>query len=585
MSSVRPDRAVTATSTACLTVEVGGCSKAGVKPENQDAFAVKQPASRGVVDAKGYVACLADGVSSCAQARLASETSVVQFIEDYYCTPDSWSVKQAAGRVLTALNSWLVSQGRTATDAAGMVCTFSSVVFKSASAHVFHAGDSRVYRYRNGNLEQITRDHCQHQGARKSFLTRGLGMDEFLDVDYQVLELEQDDVFLFSSDGIHDFLSDKIIRDKLAAGDSLESTAENIVESALGCGSDDNLTCLLVKITAVPQGELNELERQLAEKVIPPALAVSNKIDQFEVVRVLHSGARSHLYLVENVHNRKRMVLKAPSLNFADDPVYLDGFIREEWVGRRINHPSVMSIFPGAANSPYLYHLCEYIEGATLRQWMYDHPKPTLDRVRALANDLVVAVRQFQRQGMVHRDLKPENIMLTELGRLVIIDFGTVRSASQNDQRQALIDDAPAGSVGYTAPEYLRGEQGTHVSDIFSVGVILYELLCGELPFEESCFRSQYRGRWQYRSIRQVRENIPLWVDLALEKACAPSPSARYQALSELLGDLSVPNQTLMSKYERAPLIERNPLLFWQGMTVVLLVMCLIQAYWIWSPE
>lgn len=132
-----------------LEVTFGGFSSAGNKPENQDAFAAWQPSSNSA-RYKGIACCIADGVSCSDNAQQASTTSVTHFLNDYYSTPDSWDVKTAAGKVLSSLNAWLYHHGQQASARHNsLVTTLSSVVLKSSTLHVFHVGDSRVYRLRN----------------------------------------------------------------------------------------------------------------------------------------------------------------------------------------------------------------------------------------------------------------------------------------------------------------------------------------------------------------------------------------------------------------------------------------------------
>ncbi|GAB3095701.1 bifunctional protein-serine/threonine kinase/phosphatase [Pseudomaricurvus hydrocarbonicus] len=567
-----------------LRVSVGGYTTAGVKERNEDAFAAKLPSSPGVVNYKGIVACIADGVSCSDNAQQASITSVTQFIADYYSTPDSWSVKKSAARVLTSLNAWLFHHGQQSDlRHNGLVTTFSGVVFKSTTAHILHAGDSRIYRFREGALEQLTRDHSHNQYGRKSFITRALGMDSRLEVDYRQESLQVGDLLVFTTDGVHDFLSSQQALELLGgAGEDLEAAAKASVELALANGSDDNLSCLLVRIEALPQADVDEVYRQLTELVIPPVLDVGNKIDHFEVQKVIHSGTRSHLYLVKDLVTRRRLILKAPSENFSEDPQYLEGFIREQWVGRRLNSPYVMKIFEHPQSSPFLYHLCEFIEGQTLRQWMHDNPSPSFDEVRVMAETMIRGIRVFERMGMVHRDLKPENIIITPQKKMVIIDFGTVKVDGLDEIDSPLGEEVPVGSVDYIAPEYLRGERGLHQSDIFSLGVMVYEMFTGKLPYKTSVQQQRNPQRyqdWHYTSARNHRKDIPLWLDLALEKACAESPAQRYAVMSEFLTDISTPNHQLVKERQGAPLLKRNPLLFWQCMSMALLVLVLVEAW------
>ncbi len=569
-----------------LSVEVGGYTTAGLKKRNEDAFAAKLPDSVGVINYKGIVACVADGVSCSENAQQASQTSVAQFIEDYYSTPDSWSVKKSAARVLTSLNSWLFHHGQQGDIRHnGLVTTFCGVILKSNTAHLLNAGDSRIYRYRNGRLKQLTRDHAHKQYGRKSFLTRALGMDSRLEVDYHQASLQVDDLLVMTTDGVHEYLNlDESIELLDHTEQGLEATAKASVERALANGSDDNLSCLLLRVKTLPQADVNEVHRQLTELAIPPVMAAGNKIDQFEVLQVMYSGTRSHLYRVKDTRTEREFVLKAPSENFSEDTQYLEGFIREQWAGRRLNSPSVMKIYERPHESPFLYHLCEPIEGITLRQWMHDHPSPSFDTVREMTESIIRGVRVFQRMGMVHRDLKPENVIVTPKNTAVIIDFGTVQVDGLEEIASPLDEEIPVGSVDYIAPEYLRGEKGLHYSDIFSVGVMVYEMLTGKLPYKTSPEQQRNPQRyqdWRYRSSRTYRKDIPLWLDLTLEKACSESPAKRYHVMSEFLSDLSTPNAQLVGDRESAPLMTRNPVLFWQWVSAALFVAVMIQAWFL----
>ncbi len=461
-------------------------------------------------------------------------------MKQYFSTPDSWSVKTSAARVLHALNRGLYQHGNRAKNS--LVTTFSALVIKSTTVHLLHVGDSRIYRYRGGQLEQLTRDHASTYGGDKSFLTRALGVDLHIEIDYHQLSAEVGDLYLLSSDGLHQFISHRELQRQLSIlGADLEAEAKCLVGTALENDSDDNISALLVRL------------------------------DGYEVQEVLYSDSGSHTALVHVEISKRLHCLNAPSLNFADDPLYLDGFIKEEWVGKRINHPGVMKTYSPARPKQFLYYLAEYIPEQHLRQWSYEHPHPSLDQVRAL-----------QRLDMIHQDLKPENVLIDAQGRTKLIDFGTVRIAGMDEIASPLERDIPQGSVNYVAPEYLLGQPGSHRSDLFSLGVIAYELFTGQVPFEERrtndyLIRS-YR-ELNYRPARHQRPDLPEWIEGALRKACNPDPARRYGALSEFIYDLEHPNKAFIHSERSKPLIEKNPLLFWKGLSALLAL--LLVAQWL----
>ena len=569
---------------SALQLEYGGYSTAGLKSINQDAFAVLQP-DFAVRKYKGTVAAIADGVSCSERSQEASQLSVSDFISDYYSTPDTWTVKGSAARVLNALNSWLYQHGNQGpTRQSELVTTFSSVIFKNQSAHIFHAGDSRIYRFRRGKLEQLTRDHSQDQGSANLVLTNALGMGAHLEVDYLQSDLELNDIFLLSTDGVHDFLCERELSEFLRGDVTvLESLAQRMCNTALSKGSDDNLSCLLLKITALPQEAQKEAPRNIANYIVPPVMQPGMIIDGYQILEILHSGTHSHVYLVQKDDCGERLVLKAPAINFSADAEYLEAFIREQWIGQRIDNPNVVKVYTRPAETPFIYNICQYIPSQNLRQWMHDNPQPAVGRVRNIVEQIAAGLRAFQRQGMLHRELKPEDVLIDKDGRIKLINFGAVQV---NGLKTIRPNSSETIAENYKAPEYLAGEPGVSRSDIFSLGVIAYEMLCGALPRKTRGRLNQgpkKTGHWKYVSIRAQREDIPAWIDAALKKATAGSPKERYPALSEFCQDLRTPNKSLVAKLEHAPLMERNPLLFWQLSSAILvsaLVWMAVQASW-----
>src|SRR3954469_11077536 len=148
--------------TRTLRLSVGQHSEKGRKPVNQDFYGVLVP-KEPQLSSKGIAVALADGVSSSDVSQIAAEFAVLGFLDDYYCTSDAWSVKRSVERVLNATNSWLHAKTRQSQyrydKEKGYVCTFAGLVVKSTTAHVFHVGDTRVYRVHGGSLEQLTEDH------------------------------------------------------------------------------------------------------------------------------------------------------------------------------------------------------------------------------------------------------------------------------------------------------------------------------------------------------------------------------------------------------------------------------------------
>ena len=178
---------------------------------------------------------------------------------------------------------------------------------------------------------------------------------------------------------------------------------------------------------------------------------------------------------------------------------------------------------------------------------------------------------------MVHQDLKPENIMIDSEGTVKIVDFGSTKIAGIQEITKPIERNQLLGTLAYAAPEYFQGEPGTHQSDIYSVAVITYEMLCGKLPYGGLLSEKKLK-RVRYQSARQINKNIPVWVDAALEKGVLLDPRRRYQTLSEFLFDLTKPNPEL-ARFGGKSILEKNPVAFWKGLTIILFISNILLLY------
>ncbi|MGY0614836.1 protein kinase domain-containing protein [Vibrio sp. FJH11] len=553
-------------------IEFSGCSLTGKRDENQDAFIVKYPRTKDELTYKGVVACIADGVSCSNQAQQASQTATTQFVSDYYATPSSWSIKRSASELLTSLNRWLYNQGEEHLYHNGMVTTFSALVLKSNTGYIFHIGDSRVYLYRDNHLTLLTRDHQRTNFGHQHYLTRALGMDEKVEIDFQTLPLKENDRFILTTDGVHETLTHEEIKQQITNIDSCQTLSQALCDEALLKGGTDNTSCIVLKVNELPSFNLIEHQTALLEKNIPPALKQGQNLDHFEIRSTLYEGPRSHVYLAFDRQKGGNVIIKVPSLNYSDDPETLKRFANEQWIATQLDSRRVMKMYPRPVYSKFIYQVCEYIEGSTLRQWMHDHPSPPLEIVREIVDGIVKAARVFQRADMIHRDLKPENIMITRDLEVKIIDFGTVEAKGLSEMQQDESTSFPLGSVNYTAPEYINTGEASTLSDLFSIGVIGYEMLTGSLPYKEHSQQTLQQARhvrWEYHSMKAYREDIPLWIDLAFKKATAEIPSNRYQALGDFIADLFTPSTQLLNDVDNKPLIKRNPILFWKSLALL----------------
>lgn len=565
-----------------LRVSIGQYSDKGRKPANQDFHGARIP-DEPLLSLKGVCVALADGISSSDVSQVASQAAVDSFLQDYYCTSEAWSVRTSAERVLSATNSWLYSQTQGSQfrydKDKGYVCTFSALVLKSTTAHLFHAGDARIYRLEGQQLERLTEDHRIWLSQEKSYLSRALGVTSRLEIDYRAVQLHEGSTFICATDGVYEHVSEQLVVDALAAhaGD-LDEAAASIAARAYANGSPDNLTIQIVRVEQLPVQSASEILHELSALPFPPVLEPGQSFDGYLIARELHGSHRTHVYLAVDEASGANVVLKAPGVDVRDDEAHVDRFLIEEWVARRVKSANVVKACPQTRKRSFAYVITEYLEGQTLRQWMLDHPAPSVEAMRAIVEQIARGLMALHRLDMLHQDLRPENVMIDGAGTVKIIDFGSVRVAGIAEIETRVGQPNILGTEQYTAPEYFLGETGSPQSDMFSLGVIAYEMLSGRLPYGSQvsrCRTKEAQRRLVYASVLDPLREIPAWMDATLERAVRPNPERRYEQLSELVYDLRHPSQAFLSK-TRAPLLERNPAAFWKGVAGILAVVIVV---------
>ncbi len=553
------------------------------KSINEDAIGYRVP-DADLLTTKGAVAIVADGVSSAEAGREAAQRSVEAILENYFDTPELWSVKHAVQKTLTTLNSELYNLGREMPDEArGYICTLSMLVVKSHLAYLFHVGDSRIYRLSgtDGSFKQLTRDHVAAISNEKNYLIRAMGMDTALNIDASTVEINQGDIFYLDSDGVHDFLSDDEIRNIIEEGlGDLDGACKTMVEQALAAGSDDNISCCILRIDHLGVEEKGDFSERLTKLPFPPELRPGLKIDGYEVLEELWASERSQLYFVRDMETGVELVMKTPSATYDDDPAYIERFIAEEWIGSRINHPKVVRIIPPKkGNKNFLYYLMEKVPGITLQKWIEKNPEPRPSVVADILLKIADGLHAMHAQQVVHQDLKPGNIMILPNGGIKIVDFGAVYAPGLQEIFNPFEKEIALGTLDYADPSYRFGINTYKKGDIYSLAVIAYEMFTGgQLPYGrrmERCKTLEDFYNLEYVPSYKHREIIPLWFDKALEKGCKNNAEERYATLEEFMQDLQHPNPEFL-KDNPVEKKEVSTVFFWKMLSFLWLSILLI---------
>lgn len=560
-----------------LCVSIGQYSTAGVKSENQDFHGAVIPKGKALT-LKGVALAVADGISSSHSSREAAELAVQSILEDYYHTSDAWTVQAATERVISATNAWLYSLNQRAmldTPDHGKICTLSALVLKGGFAHISHVGDSRIWRLSGDALEPLTRDHSAQSATGETVLSGAIGLYDTPDLDYQKRPVSPGEIFLLTTDGLHRFWDIQKTVHTIKTAKDLQTAAEQIASDALAAGSDDNLTIQIIRVDKIP-AELGPAALGLnADLPILKHQSEGATVDGFRIIRLIHSNNRSHIYLAVSPTGEK-VALKFPATETHQDPIYMRRFLMEEWIARRLQSPHVIKAAETPESRTSLYVVTEFIQGQTLRQWMADHPNPSMETIRDIASQMIKGLRAFHRKDMLHKDFRPENIMIDADGTVKIIDLGSTRIAGVQEALPEE-DTHMLGTLQYSAPEYIVGDRASVAADQFSLGVVIYEMLTGRLPFRSDAARVETRrdvARLVYRDAQDGSNAVPYWINHALKRATHPDPNQRFAALSEFEAALRAPLANVDAQ-GMTPLLQRDPLRFWQGLCAVLVLIIL----------
>lgn len=514
-----------------------------------------------------------------------------------------------------------------------LLSTLSGLLCIGDRIHLFHTGDSRIYRIGIDSMVLLTKDHHIHHGRDKGALSAAIGADTRVELQQSVFTLHQNECLALMTDGVYESITPVDLQFELCAAvqamhqsvacpnqiiDHIQ-ISQRLCEHAFSESSHDNLSVIMLGMNdeiikskthretdngiALDQGLDSDSShaQDINHYRLPTGLAVGAQIDNFVVKKIIARTARSEVYLVED-NDQHAFVLKSPSLNVIADGHYLREFLKERKIGlslskhKRIGEPAynqvnpnsvsshdplltsdvskklnatfnasnasgLLRYYPVPASSTYLYHLTEYIEGESLRVFMDRQAPCDIWQTYDLLTKIGMAVRVMHRNYLLHQDIKPENILLTQSGAVKLIDFGSASSSILKDSTRP-----PNGDLHYAAPEYYTdAPKGVH-SDLFSIAVIGYELLTGELPFSSQELMNPSASL--IVPAERLRQNrVPATSQQALMRALHSSTQARYQAIGEFLQDFNPDNSN--NTRDPEPLIIRHPLLVWHSICFI----------------
>jgi serine/threonine protein phosphatase PrpC len=505
------------------------------------------------------IAVVADGLGASKDGGTAARRAVDMMVDYFLARPQAWTPRRALTEFAGQINRLFFQESQIRYGAPEVLCTLSVVALENGRLYGLNVGDSPVYLWRRGQLTRLSEVHSLAQDGMQHVLTRAVGLSQAVEPHVFEHVLEDGDQILLCSDGVSATLSDE----KLAALLSRGASARTIVNAAREIAAEnvelrDDASAIQIEVEErgwSTQGESRSLE-------VLGALHSGQTIDEYRLIRSLQEGER--VWLVQRDTGEKR-VLKFPALDARDDDARRDAFIREAWQASRIDSPDfVRASVP--MKGTIRYYEMEYIDAPTLREVLKSGPLPVEEAVE-LGRFLLRAGQFLLARDLAHGDIKPENILvLRDQGvvRFKLLDLGSASELFSITTR--------AGTASYLAPERFQGAALAERTEIFAIGVTLYEALTGHYPYGE--IERFQTPRFDSPPKRLTRQNsaVPEWLDSVVLRSLAPEPERRYQNFSEMMYELQHPERVVAYYRKDAPLLERNPLLFYKLLCLVLLL-------------
>ena len=489
------------------------------------------------------IAVLCDGVGSAQEGALAAKKVTNHLITNFKNIPKAWSMEKAIKTFIKSINSILYAQSIQDYERPEIVTTVTICVIKGNRLYAANVGDSRIYLFRDKQLMQLSHDH--NEEGMESVLTEAIGISDEVEVFYFENNIHKDDKILMCSDGLYSLMSENMLSKYLVNGAyNIVKKASSLVEENL---PDDTTAVIL---------EINEIDQIQKFKDLP--LDIPVKLQRGDVI----DGYKLTLSLIQNDRtwvcekNSKEYVIKFAPFEALEDENILDLYIKEVWNAKRLKAGFFpKSVVPKVRTARY--YIMTKLDGITLKQYLKKRTL-SIEESITLSKTLLSMSQYLLKFNLVHGDIKPENIIVMQRdGKRIfkVIDFGSITEIFSLTNK--------AGTPSYLAPERFQEGAINEKTELYSIGVTLYESLTQEFPYGEiEPFQNP-----TFKNVKlpqKYNKNIPLWLESIILRATCVDQDLRYSNYSMMKFELDNPQKVSPFFNKNTPLLQKNPLIVYK---------------------